>query len=126
MLADPMTGVAGSFKKITEAGGSVYQFPFAGDFIRVSVKHTVPAVGKTGVSRHLVSVSYPNWVVDPVTSDPVWVGTYATVNLTLTNSNTVVHTGTAVLNAFYELLKFMSTNGTAISSFGTDVLAGIE
>jgi len=123
MLADPVTGIAGSFVKLAEdsQSGSVYSFPLWGDFIRVSVKHTVPAPGKTGVFRHLISVTYPNALDNGSTE--VFNGTYATVNLTITNSNSVpFDTGSARL-ALLELLKFIS-NGTTISAFGDAVLVG--
>jgi hypothetical protein len=123
MLADPITGVEGSFSKISEdaQSGSVYTYPYLGVSITVTVKHTTPAIGKNGVSRHLVSVTFPNANDDGTTT--TFAGTYCTVNLTITNTTAIPATNPGNVAALLELLKFIS-NGTSISTFGQAVLNG--
>lgn len=124
MLADPVTGIAGSFVKLSDdaGSGSIYTCPSAcGVPIRVTVKQTLVPVGKVGVSRHLVSVAYPYFFNDG-TSD-IFAGTFATVNLTLIETNTQPESSGSMNLALLELLKFVS-NGTTVSAFGTAVEGG--
>lgn len=121
MLADTLTGATGTFNKrqADSQSGSLYTLGDA----QISIKHNLPAPGKSGTKRHLVQVVIPHMVDNG--EEEVATGSYTTVNLTIVEPTTPVNTGDGPSKALADLAKILFPGYTSgLTTFGTAVLDG--